>query len=308
MNFRTTGILSFILIVLISYNYFSSKNKENTKIKQEESKKITTILENDVTSFIYKNRNIKLDAKFTNEKESWVINYPISSIADGNTIFNVLDPLLNSVYIQKLENISKLEDFGLKEPKIIYEINTKKDHKVFKLGNKSTTDNEVYVMKDNDPNIYLVDSKLMYSVDRRFAEFRYKTILDFDREKTTEIELTNKNTSFILKKEKNYWNISSPYKAKANMSKVSELLNKLQNERATDFVEDNPKDLKKYGLDKPWFVFSVKNGKNTSKISFGNQDGDFHFAQNNQVNSILRISRAVSEKFKLDLNDLRDKK
>src|SRR5439155_21539404 len=69
------------------------------------------------------------------------------------------------------------------------------------------------------------------------------------------------------------WTIASRNKAPARSGEVRRLIDRLQNEQATKFVEDVASNLPKYGLDKPqWPVtFSSFASENTSETKAGEQ-------------------------------------
>jgi hypothetical protein len=56
------------------------------------------------------------------------------------------------------------------------------------------------------------------------------------------------------------WELSSPFRARANPSLAYSLLMILSQARATAFPDDQPQDLAPYGLDRPWFELSIELG------------------------------------------------
>jgi len=91
----------------------------------------------------------------------------------------------------------------------------------------------------------------------------------FDR-----ISITNSGKGFEIRKDgtNQAWKIvTSDFSARAQRSKVDELLQKMQGLRVQQFVPDDPKaDSDAYGLQPPEFQFAVANGTNlVAALQFG---------------------------------------
>src|SRR5712692_5155397 len=99
------------------------------------------------------------------------------------------------------------------------------------------------------------------------------------------IDAPGKGKTVLARKEEN-WTIASRKNAPANSSEVHRLIDTLQNEQVTNFVEEVASDLPRYGLDKPQLqlTFSSFASENTAEttagehpfatIAFGKIDGD----------------------------------
>src|SRR4029077_3341798 len=94
----------------------------------------------------------------------------------------------------------------------------------------------------------------------------------------------------VLARKNEIWTIASRNNAPANSGEVRRLIDTLQNEQVTKFVEDVASNLPKYGLDKPQLklTFSSFASENTAEtkageqpfttITFGKIDGDNIYA------------------------------
>src|SRR5204863_6991919 len=88
-----------------------------------------------------------------------------------------------------------------------------------------------------------------------------------------------------------HWTIASRNNAPADSGAARRLIDKLQNERVTKFVEDIASNLPKYGLDKPrlQLTFSSFASENTAEtkageqpfatLAFGKEGGDYVYAR-----------------------------
>lgn len=304
---KTPIILTSILVVLTSYYFIDDINQEKLNKKEEQSKKITSISYNDINSIEYKNKNNLTNIVLYQKGNDWMLSNPISYKADNSTVFSFSDSILNSSFSEKIES-KNLEEFGLKNPKITIKFKSKKDDLNFKIGDKSPTQDSFYIMKNTDPNIYLLPSSIFYSLDKKMNDFRDKKIAYFEKSKIDKIKISTSDNNFTLIKDNENWNITEPKKVKADLSKVDDLLYSSINTNVTDFVDDT-KDLKKFSLDKPKSILSFESTKDKTnfKIFVGNDDGLYSYIKNKDISSVFKVEKSFSEKLKLSLDDLRDK-
>ncbi|MFN8672687.1 MAG: DUF4340 domain-containing protein [Candidatus Sericytochromatia bacterium] len=305
MNFRTTLVLIFVLLALIGSYFYLDNVKKNNERLENKTKKLLNIPLDKIKSYSYKNNLEKFNVKLVNRTDNWFVEEPIISKANFDAIFNQLDPLINAKYLNKIEKYKNLSDFGLDKPSMVFEFKTEDGDTTVSFGSKSPTGQEVYVMKNKEPVVYLFDANLFFSSMRKYYELRNKNLLDFQREDVTEISIKNKNGLFVIRKDENKWNLVHPKKAQLKEKIAIEFLDKIQLEMATDFVEDHPKDLKKYGLEDPQVICTIVTNKtNISEFYFGNEIGDYTYGKNNKLDSVMKVSKYISEKYNFNLKDL----
>ena len=102
--------------------------------------------------------------------------------------------------------------------------------------------------------------------DRHFVRIDTK-ILD-----RLTIDAPGKGKTVLARKDEN-WTIASRNNAPANSGEVRRIIDRLQNEQVTKFVEDVASNLPKYGLDKPQLIvtFSSFASENTAETKAGEQ-------------------------------------
>src|SRR4029077_852349 len=104
------------------------------------------------------------------------------------------------------------------------------------------------------------------------------------------VEAPGKSKTVLARKNEN-WTIANRNNAHANSGEVRRLIDTVQNEQVTKFVEDVASNLAKYGLDKPQLqlTFSSFASENTAEtkageqpfatVAFGKVDGDNVYAR-----------------------------
>jgi len=313
MNKKTTIILAVVLLFVVAYySIFEVKIASKNAEKKENEKILLSMSKDDISSFVYENKSRNIKAELIQKSNGWFLKSPVDYKADSYNIDTILNTILNSKYEDKIENVTNLDDFGLKAPKIVFTLNTKNGKKVFNVGGKNPTETSLYVSFASDSKlVYLIGESNFYPLDKTVYDLRDKSLFSFDREKASVTKISNSFGDFILEKDKNAdWNIESPKKYKADKSKMDSLFGKLFDEKLSDFVLDNPspKDLDTYGISKPAITVSISNNKGiNAKLFLGKDSGDYTYAKLDDKNVIFKVNKSISEVFKVNLNDLRSK-
>jgi len=117
--------------------------------------------------------------------------------------------------------------------------------------------------------------------------------------------------SIDLQRENGKWVITAPESYPADQDAVTSLASSLSPVTADSVVDDQPKDLSKYGLKSPSLTVTVheKNGKST-QILFGDNvpAGSLVYASVNSGPKVYAVSSSVKSSFDKSANDLRDKR
>lgn len=125
------------------------------------------------------------------------------------------------------------------------------------------------------------------------------------------IEAPGKNKTVLARKDGN-WTIINRNNAQADSGAVRRMIDALQNERVTKFVEDVASNLPKYGLDKPQLqlIFSSFASENTAEtkageqpfatIAFGKDEGDQIYARLTDEPFVVAVRRGSLDQISPD--------
>jgi hypothetical protein len=125
------------------------------------------------------------------------------------------------------------------------------------------------------------------------------------------IEASGKGKIVLARKNEN-WTIASHNNVPANSGEIRRLIDTLQNEQVTKFVEDVASNLPKYGLDKPQLrlILSSYASENTAEtkageqpfttITFGKVDGENIYARLADEPFIVAIRRGLIDQISTD--------
>jgi hypothetical protein len=278
-----TLILAVLLIALGGYVYFfelakgdKGKSEKLLNFKQDEAAAI------DLT---YPNRAIQIQK---DPSGKWKLTQPVRADADGSTVGSLLGALAASDIKRTLEKnpgTADLKSFGLEPPAVKVSITLKNGLTLptLAVGVKTPLGDSAYARRGRDPTVYLTDGSIVLALEKQPNDLRDKTIVAFPAQQTTRVEIrTPPGQALVLvKDEKEQWTLQAPVKKNARADAVSEYLAALARLKVKTFADDQPGDLKKYGLDRPALKISIdgKDGKNLAALQVGGKSAEGYYAR-----------------------------
>ncbi len=138
-----------------------------------------------------------------------------------------------------------------------------------------------------------------------------KVFVGFDADKVEELKITSDKGASTLKKSSGAWQLVAPVMANADESEASAIVSALGQLSVSRVVDENPTDLKDYGLASPRFEVDYKAAGATGyrKILVGDKSptGSDLFAKRNEDKRVFLIPSAQESTFNKSTFDLRDK-
>ncbi len=212
-----------------------------------------------------------------------------SHVIDNNSLLMALFNGTSVISSRTLEENGDLSKYGLdKEDKYVsVKLKNGQEKKVI-IGNPTNISGEYYARSAESNTVYVISETTATELLTHPQEFRNldvveivnNTVSEFTVEKSGEKVLDVKyiSTSEAGGQQIHVYELLYPYTGvKANMDSVNMFCQALGSVTATEIVEENPVNLSKYGLDKP-YVLTVKDEKATSTIKMGSyaEDGDVY--------------------------------
>src|SRR5438874_2528764 len=172
---------------------------------------------------------------------------------------------------------------------------------------------QVYVRFSPRGFVYTLPKKIEEILNSRPNDLRDRHLVRIDTKilDRLTIDAPGKGKTVLARKDEN-WTIASRNNAPANSSEVRRLIDTLQNEQVTKFVEDVASNLPKYGLDKPQLIatFSSFASENTAEtkageqpfasIAFGKVEGDGVYARVGDEPFVVAVRRAMLDQIFTD--------
>jgi hypothetical protein len=207
------------------------------------------------------------------------------------------------------DNATNLEQFGLANPAIVVEYKVEGGGSgTLKLGNKNATQGEVYALKNNDTKrVFLVSSFHESSFNRTPFDLRDKKILKFDRDKADSIVLAKGASSLELSRSGTEWKVAKPVASRSDYSAVEGFISRLSSANMSKLLEENPKDLAKYGLDNPSMTVTIGAGSAKTVLEIGKTENGETYARDAARPMIFTVDATLQGDLNKSFDDYRKK-
>ena len=311
MRLRNTLLLALVFLSLGAYLYFFELKKDPAG----KGEKLLPFKEEEVDSLIlsYPDQEIRIKKESSGK---WKITHPLEAAADESTVSDVLSALAATDIertIEKKPSAEDLQAFGLDNPKVKVSIalHKAKTLPAVLVGAKTPVGNSSYVQRQSDPAVLLTHGSLPASLEKTLYDFRDKKIIEFKEQTVKRIALKGEKGDFVVIRKEPDWFLDQPKPYRADQAEVNAVLSTLRNMRAQDFVEEMPRDLKPYGLDKPRLRVGVSLGEKEGEreILFGDKrenKGEVYLVLDSKA-TVYTVSERIFQELNKDLNTLRDK-
>ena len=267
--------------------------------------------------------------------EHWEILKPLRARADDGKVGDLISQI-TSARIQQFvaDDRGDLRPYGLAEPRgsiTLYDQEQKKDQKVelgesikvFGREDKGQTlqigsvpekeKDQVYVRFAPRGSVYTLPKKVEEIVNTKPADLRDNHLVRIDTNILDRITIdTPGKAKTVLGRKDGNWTIAGRNNAPADSRAIRRLIDTLQNERVTRFVEDVASNLPKYGLDKPTIqlTFSSFASENTAEskageqpfaaLAFGKAEGDNVYARLADEPFVVAVHRGLVDQISPD--------
>jgi len=267
--------------------------------------------------------------------DHWDILKPLRARADDQKVGDLIAQI-TTARIQQFVTHDRgdLRPYGLAEPRgsiTLFDQAEKKDQKVeigesikvFGREDKGQTlqigsvpekeKDQIYVRFTPRGSVYTLPKKSEEILNTKPADLRDNHLVRIDTnilDRIT-IDAPGKGKTVLARKDGN-WRIATRNNVPADSGAVRRLIDTLQNERVTRFVEDVASNLPKYGLEKPQtqLTFSSFASENTAEtkageqpfagIAFGKSEGDNVYARLTDEPFVVAVRRGLLDQISPD--------
>ena len=305
----STLILVVVLAGLGAYIYFvdskrpaasadgSSATKE--KVFNVESDKINEL------RITYQGQTAALQK----EGAGWKMTAPAQIDAEPPEAIGVASALSNVEIVRVVdENATNLEQFGLANPAITVEYKTDGGASgTLRLGNKNATQGEIYALKNDEKRVFLVSAFQETSFNRTPFDLRDKKILKFDREKADSLVLAKGANTIEMARTGSEWKVTRPVPSRSDYTAIEGFLTRLSSSNMSKLVEENPKDLARYGLDKPAMTVTIGAGSAKTVLEVGKTEGTETYAKDASRPIVFVVDSTLQGDLQKNFDDYRKK-
>ena len=311
----------------------SVKKDIDKKAEEFRDKKLT-----DVTTAQVRRIALKTPAgemELEKKGDHWDIVKPLRARADDEKVGDLIAQVTTARIQQFVaDDHGDLRPYGLAEPRgsiTLFSQEGRKDQKVeiadsikvfgqddkgqmLQIGSVPEKEkDQVYVRFAPRGAVYTLPKKIEEALTTKPADLRDYHLVRIDTNVLDRItiDVPGKGKTVLARKDGN-WTIASRNNAPADSRAVRRLIDILQNQRVTTFVEDVASNLPKYGLDKPrlQITFSSFASENTAEtkageepfatLSFGKEDGDNVYARLTDEPFVVTARRGLLDQISAD--------
>jgi len=245
--------------------------------------------------------------------DHWEILKPLRARGDDQKIAD----LIAQVTTARIQQFVA-DDHGdrLAEPRGAITLFTKDDKQgqLLQIGGIAQKEkDQVYVRSASRGFVYTLPKKIEEVLNTRPDDLRDRHLVRIDTNILDRITIdAPAKGKIVLARKNENWTIASHNNVPANSGEIRRLIDTLQNEQVTKFVEDVASNLPKYGLDKPQLrlILSSFASENTAEtkageqpfttITFGKVDGDNVYARLADEPFIVAIRRGLIDQISTD--------
>jgi hypothetical protein len=270
--------------------------------------------------------------------DHWDIVKPLRARADDEKVGDLIAQTTTARIEQFVaDDHGDLRPYGLAEPRgsiTLFSQEAKKDQKVeiadsikvfgqedkgqmLQIGSPATAGekekDQIYVRFAPRGSVYTLPRKIEEALNTKPADLRDYHLVRIDTNVLDwiTIDVAGKGKTVLSRKDGN-WTIASRNNAPADSGAVRRLIDTLQNERVTKFVEDVASNLPEYGLDKPHLqlTFSSFASENTAEtkageqpfatLAFGKEDGGDVYARLIDEPFVVAVRRGMLDQISTD--------
>ncbi|MDR1990579.1 MAG: DUF4340 domain-containing protein [Acidobacteriaceae bacterium] len=246
-------------------------------------------------------------------EDGWKLTAPIATAASETSTTGIVNALADMQVVRVVdENPSDLKEFGLAPPRatIAFKTADGKTTGTLLVGEKTTTGGNIYAQRQGETRVVLVGQYYESTLNQSTFDLRDKTIVKFDPAKVSGLDLTINGKSGELTKTGDDWKVVTPAATRADNSAAEGLLTRVTAVQMKSAVTGAPSqaDLKKFGLEKPDAVITIRVGADRTGLVIGGKAAeDTVYVRETNKPDIFTIDATAADELKKPVDEYRRK-
>src|SRR5712691_5766909 len=203
--------------------------------------------------------------------KGWQLKLPRALVAENDTVNDFLDKLQSAKVKEFVADAPpSLQPYGLERP-IRIDVHTGKDKdratKTLLIGTGDDKKKGVYAMRAGEPGVMLLPEDIWTALPKTVAAVRDKTVVAFERDKVTRVDVEGPRGAFTIVREGDRWKLSQPEALPTDQLEAGALVMNVRNLRAQAFLSDDASGLARYvGHPQVKITLSEKDGPPTTVL------------------------------------------
>ena len=232
---------------------------------------------------------------------------PLTAEANASQVSNTINALTAARVVGFTSETEDPVLQGIENPTMRITLHGNKRQQTLFIGNKIINGNgntppTYYAWIENNPTVFTVEAETFDSLQQAEETLRERSILNFDSENLTSIDISEGELSVRLQKlETGDWQVIEsntetdiqPYRADPEI--VAKLVENLKNLRASGFAVDSPRpaDLDRFGFKNPRRKVRLTAGDQKTNLLLAHPENDNKrlYARSNKAECIYTVDR-----------------
>lgn len=272
--YRNAIILIVVVALLGGAYYFLSKNKKPNEnaAGNNDVVKILDYTADNITQITLQNS----DGTFVIVKKDtdWIMSSPSDFKADASKLSSIAINVSSLVADKVIEEDAKdLAKYGLDKPVQLTLKLKDNTEKTVLIGSETPTKSGYYVKLKDSGKVYLVSTYTAETLLAAKKDLKDKKLYTVKPEDIITMSMDRNGASvFTAKKNGDTdWQMQTPIQGAVNTSALEPMLTALTQTTASEYIEENPSDLAKYGLDKPQYAFDFSTSTAKYRLLLGSE-------------------------------------
>jgi hypothetical protein len=311
---KTLGLVVVAALLGGYYYWYEVKGGEQRKAAEEAAQRIFQ-LKKDAIEAVTITRGSETIKLAKDAIEGWMLTAPVRAKAEQRSVDEVLDGLVEGKREKVIaEQAADLADFGLKEPSLVVEATIKDvtPPTILQFGARTPTMSGYYAREGEQTTVLMVPASLQTKFDKSVLSLRDKTVLALDQTQVKRVEVHHEGQLIAVESEGDKgWKMVAPLQAKAEKTKVNELVSAIDGAKVKEFIDETPQDLAKYGLNPPrWrLTFLVGDDRAEKALLLGDEDTAKSGinAKRGAMETVFLVETKLLEKLPKEASDWRDR-
>ena len=261
---------------------------------------------------IHCEKQIALNSDTTGDVSEWQMIQPVEAKADARVVEEILATLAGvKAVVFEADGKYDPANYGLVRPRITVALQFTADvpRQELQIGSDAGTPGRLYVARPEHHAVYTVNREIYTKLERTVFDLRDKRVIDFQRTATHRFTLRQGENQIMCQKNvQGEWEITSPVALKADAEVVDDLLFGVDALRAVAFVDDQPRNLRPYGLDSPAIEASFMVPDTAPAVLLvGKMQDDNIYVKSQNAAPVFLVKRAFLDLVGMGVAGLRDK-
>jgi hypothetical protein len=241
----------------------------------------------------------------------WKLKKPLQVMADKNSIDSMLRKLSDariSAYVD--EQPADLSPYGLLRPtlSLVLTLGPEASQKSLHIGARK--DDGRYARDASRDPVFVIPADLYETLDQDAFDLRDKSVLSFERDRATQLELRSDKMTIVCQKDTSeQWTMSAPESTAVDGWEVKAIISSLAGLKAESFIDENPTDLGRYGLSHPRLEAILRDdeGGQLASLRIGQETDEGVYACDADGAPVVLVNRTIVTSLSPDPEDLKKK-